>query len=158
LISKLKAWKKIDKHTSDKWKSISELMSPYGSWRGIREAFKEASAPCCFPIEIFKRDIILINENEDFYDMGKNLINLLKRRLLTEVIYRIQKVKSRKYMFAEVKPLVLYLQNMRISNESELEEYIASLDQKLPDIHEGRPRSDSKLVKSRKDSVFKKTN
>jgi len=99
MIAKLKSlWKKLDKQNVDHWKVITDLMSPFGSWHSVREAFKNAEAPCSFPIEIFKRDLILINENEDFYDNEKNLVNLLKRRLLTDIIFRIQKVKSKKIL------------------------------------------------------------
>jgi len=142
LISRLKkTWKDLDKQWIDKWKVITDLVVPLGSWKNMRNAFEMAPSPCTFPYPIFKRDLISIDENEDYWDSKKIFLNFYKRRLIANVIFQIDKTKREKYKFHPVQELQDYIYNFTILNEEELEAACVNIPDELKGMKVSRQRS-----------------
>jgi hypothetical protein len=73
-----------------KFKQLDELMCPVGSFASLRQRMKNSEAPYTIPPALFMRDLVTINENDDYWDKEKTMINFHKRRLLASVIFQFQ--------------------------------------------------------------------
>jgi len=129
LITRLKKTRKgLDTKTEEKFKSLDDLMSPTGSWKALRVKMASAKAPYTIPSAIVMRDLITINENDDWWDESKEMINFHKRRLLATVIFQFQEATREGYPFSELKIIQQYLSNLVTLPVEELEDLTRVLE------------------------------
>eukprot|EP01129_Flabellula_baltica_P010673 TRINITY_DN4530_c0_g2_i1.p1 TRINITY_DN4530_c0_g2~~TRINITY_DN4530_c0_g2_i1.p1 ORF type:complete len:383 (+),score=64.94 TRINITY_DN4530_c0_g2_i1:848-1996(+) len=147
LVNRLKrTWKRLDEEIIGIWETLKSMLSPLHSWNHIREAFKKCSPPCTFPAVVIQRDLLTINENDEFWDKEKKLINFEKCRLVSNVVHILNKCKAGVYQFHEVPEI----QNKISSLQEVDEEFLETIYDTLNGVKDTKQKRRSFLKQDKK--------
>jgi hypothetical protein len=121
LVSRLrKTIKAVDSSTKDKLKQLNELFDTAGGLKNLRKHIKSTTAPLIIPASIWLHDLILSNENSDYYqsetgtprsNTNEPLINFAKLRLFANTFAEVYRCQLEPYNFTSLPMLQEYIGN-----------------------------------------------
>ena len=97
---------------------LNELLSPQSSFAKLREALRSGNPPSLPYVGCYLADLTFIEEGNP--DMIGNLINFAKRRLVVDVVLKLESFASASYDIEPSLELDAFFQNLPQYNDKEL--------------------------------------
>ncbi|KAJ6250339.1 ras guanine nucleotide exchange factor i-related [Anaeramoeba flamelloides] len=106
----------------DKFQTLQNIMISKDSYKNYRKELKNLKPPCVPFIGIYQTDLTFIEDGNPDY-INENLINFSKRKLVYDVIHRIQYFQSSNYNLHPVYQIAHFLNHFHRLDKNELYEW-----------------------------------
>jgi len=100
-IYRLKCREKLKKKTRIILEELVEIMNSKASFKKYRETLASTVPPCIPYLGLFLTDLVFIDEGNEDYQEGRNIINFRKQELTMKVIIDIEKYQKWPYNFPD---------------------------------------------------------
>lgn len=123
-----KTWELLPEKTWDLWDRIREMMSSDANHKAYRDCLRNARPPCVPYLGIQLTDLVFVDDGNT--DMEGDMLNFVKMKFASGIIYSMEKFKQRSYAFHPVSDIQTYVRSRPTRSWDELLETSKSVEKK----------------------------
>eukprot|EP01094_Clydonella_sp_ATCC50884_P016383 TRINITY_DN2723_c0_g3_i2.p1 TRINITY_DN2723_c0_g3~~TRINITY_DN2723_c0_g3_i2.p1 ORF type:complete len:993 (-),score=245.75 TRINITY_DN2723_c0_g3_i2:335-3313(-) len=102
-----KTWELLPEKTWDLWDRIRELMASDANHKNYRDCLRETRPPCVPYLGIQLTDLVFVDDGNT--DLEGDVLNFVKMKFASGIIYSMEKYKTRSYRLLPVPEIQAYI-------------------------------------------------